>query len=395
MNFTQLQNSRIGRLIHSLELTIKKIQNDKNKKPLVMVLVGSYPDYSSHQDSPHHYPKYLDYILANYSDIFPIVIAIDPLYRKENIERDSSLDFLKYNPEKVISLIDNQDRFDEDHEANKVDKFIVTKNKRLVYRFLAWKIDDVEIDHLLYYLNLKTNWGIPSLLWSFTGRKMGDDRIMNPKFFHHPEGNCMADVAADLTYFPNLQLDSITGGYCFTGTEKSLVDLLHKYQITMTQFLTTDDEDKKSKTKLQVKINFYETNLYYLLKEFIKYYVGYRSWSNQMIKEGIIINRNSNDYEEKMSHLETRMRGFFYQNDLRIVFESSKFLKLEDFVNNAIFETSSLCLEFLSIIDSNFNYIDQLQELINGSVDPFDEYIKKIMKLLEEKYPKLTGCYFR
>lgn len=390
MDFIDLQKSRCGCLIESLEMTIKKIKSEQMKNPLVMILFGSYPSFSQDSGTPHHAPKYLDYLLANYPDVFPVVLAIDPLYTPENIRQDNSLGFLKYNQEDLIKLVDNRDRFNQDPESNVSDRYILTKNKKIVYRFLGWTLDEPEIDHLFWYLNLKAIDGVPTLFWNFIGHHVGNEEIIKKGYLHYPEANCMGDVGSDLTYFPLLIKDK-NGGYQVKENPKSLSKLLENYQSTMTKYLTLDVDDSSEKKKLETKIQFYESNLYYILNEILGRFKGYLSWTNQFQKEGFVVDRTENNYLEKAETVRQRLRGFGYEDKLVKEFEESKYKTLDDFVRGEIFSIGSNCLDFLSILDSNFNYSDSLASLIDGYANIFDDFIVPIQKMLKDKYSKLIN----
>jgi len=388
MDFSQLQKTRCGSLIDSLELIINKIKTEKNKNPIVMMLLGCYPNYTLHNRTPHHTPKYLEHVLTNYPDVFPIVLAIDPQYTPENIRKDNTLQFLKYNQENLIKLVDSRDRFNTSSNTNVSDKYILTQNKNLTYRFLGWTLDENEIEHILWYLNLKTISGIPTLFWNFTGNPLGDIKIMREGFLHHPEPNCMGDVGFDLEYFPIL-IKNNDNGYKIIDNPKSLSDLYETYQLTMTQYITLDLDETDEKKNLKTQIEFYESNLYYILNEILSKFRGYYSWANQFKTEGFIVDKYDNNYNDKIKTIMTRLNGFEYRTKFICDFEKSKYRILDDFVRGEIFNIGSNCINFLSILDPKLDYTNSLANLIDGKANIFDDFIIPILTILKKKYPEL------
>jgi hypothetical protein len=228
-------------LVFNINQKISEIKEaDQKNIPVVFLLIGCYPGYSPHQQTPPVIKKYL-----KNKCIHPIVVLIDGYYASiHNEKKNNTLNFMTSDDTKPNPY--------EWYYPDTLMPINIKCEDRVAYQYYPNIISEAELNTLInmdFINNTLTN------LWCFEGAFRFNN---NTNMLCIPKSSCMADVDSEIEYWPNITFNIETNTYMFTPLFNSIEQVINDIN------KNKDSENKRF--------------LSHMLRKWSEKYSTYRKW---------------------------------------------------------------------------------------------------------------------
>jgi hypothetical protein len=198
-----------AQLVFNIKQKIIEIKEaDQKNIPVVFLLIGSYPGYSPHQQTPPVIKKYL-----KNKCIHPIVVLIDGYYASIHTEKkNNTLNFMTSDNTKPNPY--------EWYYPDTLMPINIKCEDRVAYQYYPNIIEEAEINTLI---NMDFINNTLTHLWCFEGRF----NFKNTNMLCVPSSNCMAEVDSEIEYWPNITFNIETNTYMFTPLFNSIEQVIN------------------------------------------------------------------------------------------------------------------------------------------------------------------------
>jgi hypothetical protein len=347
-----METVNVDTLITNLIEKVKEIKNEnKNNIPVIFILVGTFPGISKIHQTPPIIEKYLENPL-----ICPIVILIDPFYKK--INENNVLNFLS-------SSIPEENQW---YYPDIIPFLDISYHKRVAYQYYPYIIKKDDIQYLLYNPIIKNNL---TLLWCFDGL-LTFINYSNEKL-SITESNCIVRVEYNINYWQLIAYNIETQEYYFKPQYNTIEDIF--YEI---------DKNKNN----NIILNRLQGFAYNLLKNWYDSFKKYRTWEifirNTDEKHRCQLTKKSTQYDWIHFQYRTNINFIDNKNGIQSQFIKSEYFTLNQYLNNQILQMGGMLIK-IYFLDNKPNSID-LQKY-------YDDFKTEHELLISRNSSELPGLF--